>query len=180
MLDYFLLVLAALLIFGFYNYTVIHLFGVPVSLSESFYLFQNEQKGLGYLFTAMMICMALLLMPAWLTVSDAIGGWESNFTFLAFFAAGAIAFVGEAPAFRSCKLESRVHSIAAKIAAFAAIAWCLVVCWRIAYIVPIACLISLVFALLTKTAKKSCVYWLEMAAFLATFATVITECLLLW
>lgn len=180
MLDCFLLALAALLHFGFYNYTVIHLFGVPVSLSESFYLFQNEQRGLGYLFTAMMVCMALLLMPAWLTVSDAIGGWESNFTFLAFLAAGAISFVGVAPAFRSCQLESRVHSIAAKIAAFAAIAWCLVVCWRIAYIVPIACLISLVFALVTKTAKKCYVYWLEMAAFLATFATVITECLLLW
>lgn len=180
MLECILLVLAALLLFSVYNFTVIHIFGVPVTLSESFYLFQSEQKGLGYLFTAMMACMVLLLIPAWLTISDAVGGWESNFTFLAFLAAGSIAFVGAAPAFRGCPLESKVHSISAKLAAFFALAWCLVVCWRIAYIVPIACLISLVLAIVSKTAKKCFVYWLEMAAFLATFAVVITECLLLW
>lgn len=180
MLECILLVLAALLLFSVYNFTVIHMFGVPVTLSESFYLFHSEQKGLGYLFTAMMACMVLLLMPAWLTISDAVGGWESNFTFLAFLAAGSIAFVGAAPAFRGCPLESKVHSISAKLAAFFALAWCLVVCWRIAYIVPITAAVVWGVAFATKTAKRCSGYWWEMCAFVATFAVVITECLLLW
>ena len=179
MIHYLILVLAAVAVFALYNRAIIARFGVPTSLSVSFYLLQDVQKGLGYLFTAMMACMVLLLMPAWLSISDAVGGWERYFTFLAFLAAGSIAFVGAAPAFRSCTMESKVHSIAAKCAAVFALLWCGVVCWRIAYIIPIAVLVVWWVAAVTKTAKKCSVYWWEMCAFVATFATIITECFIL-
>ena len=177
MIHYLILVLSAVLLFAVYNYAAIHIFGIPSSLSETFYLYQKEQAGLGYLFTAMMFCMVLLLLPAWLTISDAAGGWEKNFTFLAFLAAGSIAFVGAAPAFRGCVLESKVHGIAAKCAAAFSLIWCAVVCWRIAYIIPIAAAVVWATAFATKTAKSCSVYWWEMCAFVATFATIITGCI---
>lgn len=170
---------AALLIFAVYNYVSLRLFGVPKSLSETFYLWQNEQKGMGALFTAMMFAVSITLMPAWIEISNAIGGWESNLTFLAFLAAGSIAFVGAAPAFRGCPLESKVHSIAAKCAAVFALLWCGVVCWRICYTIPIAALLVWGVAFATKTAKACSVYWWEMCAFVATFATIITECFII-
>ena len=179
MIHYLILVLAAVAVFALYNRAVIARFGVPTSLSVSFYLLQDVQKGLGYVFTAMMACMVILLMPAWLSISDAIGGWERYLTFLAFFAAGSIALVGAAPAFRSCPLESKVHSIAAKCAAVFSLLWCGVVCWRIAYIVPVAVAVVWGVAFATKTAKRCSVYWWEMCAFVATFATIITECIML-
>lgn len=171
--------LAALLIFAVYNGVALYCFGVPKTLSETFYLWQNVRKGYGAMFTAMMSSIAIILMPAWIEISETIGGWEKNFTFLAFLAAGAIAFVGAAPAFRSCPLESKVHSIAAKCAAVFSLLWCAVVCWRIAYIVPAAILVVWWIAAVTKTAKKCSVYWWEMCAFAATFATIIIECIML-
>ncbi len=179
MIHYLILVLSAVLLFAVYNYAAIHIFGIPSSLSETFYLYQKEEEGLGYLFTAMMFCMVLLLLPAWLTISDAVGGWEKNFTFLAFLDAGSIAFVGAAPAFRGCVLESKVHGIAAKCAAAFSLIWCAVVCWRIAYIIPIAAALVWATAFATKTAKSCSVYWWEMCAFVATFATIITASLIL-
>ena len=168
---------AALLIFTVYNYVSLRLFGVPKSLSETYYLWQNEQRGMGAMFTAMMASVAITLMPAWLTISDAVGGWEKNFTFLAFLAAGSIAFVGAAPAFRGCELESKVHSISAKCAAAFSLLWCCVVCRRTAYIVPVAAAVVWATAFATKTAKSCSVYWWEMCAFVATFATIITGCI---
>lgn len=170
---------AALLIFAVYNYAAIRCFGIPKTLSETFYLWQDVKKGYGAMFTAMMFSVAIILMPAWIEISETIGGWEHNFTFLAFLAAGSIAFVGAAPAFRSCTLESKVHSIAAKCAAVFSLLWCGVICWRIAYIVPIAVAVVWGVAFATKTAKRCSVYWWEMCAFVATFATIITECAIL-
>lgn len=202
-----ILLISSILVFTIYNIVAIKLFRVPTSLSDTFYLYQNKKKGLGYIFTAMMWTMAFLLMPAWLTISDSMPGWEHNFTFLAFFAAAAIVFVGSAPAFRNVGLENKVHMIAAKSCAVFAIAWCAVVCWRIMYVIPI--MIGLVWAFaalleyihlkmdysnhtpeeqekfdikgdLKYVLKRHSDYWWEMCAFGATFATVgIQELILL-
>lgn len=181
-----ILALVALLIFVVYNGLMIINFGMPSSLSDTFYLLQNKKKGLGYLFTAMMTSIAFILMPGWLSISDAIGGWESNLTFMAFFACAGILFVGAAPAFRNIGIENTVHMVSAKLCAVFAIAWCAVVCWRIMYIIPIAIGLAWFIGWLMRNHtnanrpwKKCSDYIWELAAFIATFATVITECLIL-
>lgn len=180
------MVAVSLCIFIVYNAISIGIFGMPTSLSDTFYLYQSKKKGLGYIFSAMMYTMAGTLMPVWLAISDAMPGWEHNLTFLAFFAAAAIMFVGTAPAFRNVGLENKVHMIAAKSCAVFAIAWCAIVCWRIMYIIPIA--IGLVWLtgwlLRNKTNegrdwKRCSDYIWELAAFYATFGTVITQCIIL-
>ena len=174
-----ILVLCAITIFIVYNGIAIAKFGIPKSLSDTFYYYQGTKKGLGYIFTAMMFSMAGLLMPAWITISDSMPGWEHNFTFLAFFAAAAIAFVGAAPAFKNMGIERKVHMIAAKSSAVFAMLWCAVVCWRIMYIIPISIGVIWLTAWLTKTYKSCSDYWWEMAAFLATFTTILIQCLIL-
>ena len=174
-----ILVLCAITIFIVYNSVAIAKFGIPQSLSYTFYSYQGIKKGFGCVFPFMMFSIAGLLMPGWLTISDSMPGWEHNFTFLAFFAAGAIAFVGAAPAFRNVGIERKVHMIAAKSAAVFAIAWCAVVCWRIMYIIPLSIGIIWLTAWLTKTHKTCSDYWWEMAAFLATFTTILVQCLIL-
>lgn len=62
---------------------------------------------------------------------------------------------------------------------FYTLIWCLVVCWQIMYVpIIVAGLIALV-AWLSKTFKEGLIYWLEMMAFGATFATVIIQLLIL-
>lgn len=126
----------------------------------------------------MMFAMALTLLPAWLEVGGVISSWSSYLNPLIFFACAAIAFVGAAPAFRSCPMESAVHSISAKAAAVCAITWCLAACWQIMYVPLLTAGLVAVIGLITKSWKRASVYWLEMMAFGATFMTVIVELLI--
>ena len=175
-----ILTLVGILIFVVYNSVVIGKFGVPSSLSASFYLWNGVKKNLGYIFTGMMFAVSMLLMPAWLEITEVISSWSHNLTVLPFFGAAMIAFVGAAPAFRSCEMESKVHTISATAAAVFSLLWCAVVCYKLAWIIlPLSLGIVWGIAFLTKTQKTASVYWWEMVAFLATFATIVTECMIL-
>lgn len=182
------LILASLACFIFmaYNIVAIKIFGMPTSLSDTFYLYQSKKKGLGYIFSAMMWFMAFSLVPAWLTISDAMPGLEHNLTFLAFLASSMILFVGSAPAFRGIELENKVHMISAKLCAVFAIAWCAIVCWRIMYIIPIAIGLAWLIGWLLRNHTNENRKWTrcsdyiwELAAFIATFTTIITQCIIL-
>ena len=173
-----ILILISLFIFTVYNAVSLKQFRIPKSLSETFYLWNNKKKNLGYVFTGMMFSMALTLVPAWLELGEVISSWSAYLNPLAFFACAAIAFVGASPAFRANKLEGTVHKVAAIVAAACSMIWCLSVCWKIIYVpLGIAGLIAAVGAI-TKTWKSASVYWLEMMAFGATFITVIVELIL--
>lgn len=175
-----ILVLIAFALFIIYNVVICVTYGIPTSLSVSFYLLNSTKKGLGYVFTGFMFVMALLLMPAWIQLSEVVSSWSHNCTFLAFLACGSIAFVGAAPAFRSCPLESKVHSISAKLAAAFSILWCGIVCYKLLWLLPIAFVVSFGIAFLSKTLNKTYfTYWIELVAFLYTFSTITLQyCLL--
>ena len=172
-------VCVAFLLFIAYNIALLIQFGIPTSLSESFYLYESKKKNLGYIFTGFMFTMAFCLLPGWLEVGDHWSSWSHYLDFLAFFTCAAICFVGAAPAFRATKLESSIHEISAKICAATALAWCFIVCWNIAYVPAIGATIPAIVGACTKTWKTAQVYWLEMMAFGATFATVITAAAML-
>ena len=174
-----ILALVAIGIFVIYNAVAIHFFGIPKSLSETFYLYQKKRRNLGYIFTGMMFTVALTLIPAWIEITEVISTWSHYLTVLPFLGAAMIAFVGAAPAFRSCELESKVHTISATAAAVFSLLWCAVVCYKIAYIIPISAVIIWSIAFATKTQETAQTYWWEMVAFLATFTTIVTECIIL-
>lgn len=149
-----------------YNAVAIALFGIPESLSMTYYLYK-ERCNKGWLFCLMMFAVVASMMPAWITMSEG-----SNFQFLAFLAPAAIAFVGTAPAFLSSDIENKVHSIAALIAAACSLLWVIIVTpywWTILVFLGLVAL----GAFLTKTYKTAYVYWFEMVAFGATFTSTI-------
>ena len=121
MITWLSLVCASLAVFLAYNITALCIFGVPSSLSNTYYLYEAKMKHLGMVFPAMMASMAFTLLPAWLELGEIVSLWSAYLNPLAFFACAAILFVGGAPAFRSNRLEGTVHEVAAKIAAAAAL-----------------------------------------------------------
>lgn len=159
-------IIVATCIYVAYNAICLALFGIPESLSNTYYLWK-EKNGKGYLFCLMMYAVVALMMPAWITLSEG-----SCFQFLAFLAPSAIAFVGTAPAFKSDDLENVVHSTAAIVAAICSLAW-------VAVITPYWWMILVWFgfialaAILTSSYKTCLVYWLEQVAFLSTFTAAI-------
>lgn len=171
--------LIALLVFAAYNTAVLIKFGVPASLSETFYLWNKTKKGLGFIFTLMMFIMAGFLIPGWMTLTETVSTWSHNLTVLPFIAAASLGFVGATPAFKDCKLENNVHMGGAICASVFSILWICIVCYHIAWIILPACLVLVwIAAFATKTHKTGATYWWEMVAIASTFITIITEILL--
>ena len=159
-------IIVATAIYVAYNAFSLAIFGVPESLSNTYYLYK-EKWNKGWLFCLMMYLVVALMMPAWISLSEG-----SNFQFLAFLAPASIMFVGTAPRFKDSQLESRVHTISAVIAAACSLAW-------VALLTPYwwVMLIWLGFiagvSVLTSSYKTAYVYWLEQVAFGSTFTAAI-------
>lgn len=159
-------IIVATIIYVVYNAIAIAIFGIPESLSNTYYLWK-ERNGKGWLFPLMMYAVVAFMMPAWLTLSEG-----STFQFLAFLAPMSIAFVGTAPKFKDDKLEGNVHSISAVIAAACSLLWvALVTPYWVA--IPIYVVFEGAKAFFSKTYKTCLVYWLEQVAFLSTFTVAI-------
>ena len=162
-----ILILIAIFIYSLYNCIVLNQFGIPKSLSMTFYLFKEKKDWLKIWFPIMMVSMAFLLMPAWLEISEG-----STFQFLAFLAPAAIIFTGMAPAFKSSSLENVVHMTSAIFAAIASLLWTALV----AHLWPVIVVWFIIIAIVmfvTKTVKTSYIYWLETVAFLSTFTAIL-------
>lgn len=156
----------AILLFAIYNIVALMLFGVPKSLSMTYYLFKEREDCLKALFPVTITLICILLMPCWLEISKG-----SPWQFTSFLGAGTLLFVGFAPAFKSNYLEKRVHETSAYAAALFSMLWIIMVTpfW---YIILIVLGIVAGLAIWTKTWKKCCIYWLEMVAFASTFISI--------
>lgn len=159
-------VLIAFAIYLVYNGIAIKLFGIPYSLSDTFYLYKQKKEWMRIFFPIMMVLLVVFLMPAWLEISAA-----SALQFLAFFASGGILFVGTAPAFMSSDLENKVHTYSAIGAVVFALLWVIFVskAW---FMIPIWFAVIALIAWLTKTWKSALIYWLENVAFMSTFTSI--------
>lgn len=158
-------IIVATCIYVVYNAIAIAIFGVPESLSNTYYLWK-EKNGKGWLFCLMMYLVVALMMPAWITISEG-----SNFQFLAFLAPASLMFVGTAPRFKDFSLENKVHTYSAYLAAACSLLWVGLVTpyWWVILI-----WIGLISGVLTITKTYSClIYWLETIAFGATFTSTI-------
>ena len=159
-------IIIATVIFVAYDALAIVLFGIPESLSNTYYLYK-EKCNKGWLFCLMMYLVVALMMPAWISLSEG-----SNFQFLAFLAPASIAFVGTAPRFKDFDLENKVHTYSAYIAAVCSILWVALVTpyW---YIILIWLGFIALASIFTSSYKTCLVYWLEQVAFGSTFTAAI-------
>lgn len=165
-----ILILLSMALFVAYNIFACVKWGVPTSLSTTYYSLPNKWR---WVFTVFMWAIAILLMPAWIEVANSFGDWRVHLKFLAFLTCGLICLVGAAPNFRAFEMESKVHAISATASAVTALLWCLVCGWQIMYVPIASAVLCLVIGLSTKTLKDAKVYWLELMAFCATYSTVL-------
>lgn len=157
----------AILMFLMYNIVCLILFGVPKSLNQTYYLFKERINALKVLFPVMIGLIVVFLLPCLFSISE-----DSAFQFMAFLSMVALLFVGFCPTFLNSNFDNKLHTIATYIYATYALLWIIFVTpyW---YIILIMAGIISVIATLTKTWKKSYIYWLEMITFISIFITII-------
>lgn len=153
------LVVIALVVFLVYLVGIIGVFGIPASISDTYYLLEKKRKGLGWLFTAMCWIVGGTLLPAWLDMTP------ETYQFSAFLAAAGLLFVGAAPQFK-LSLTGWVHHGAAALCGMSAVLWCIL---SGLWFIPFNCF--LIFGWLALRYGKP-MFWLELAAFGATYLTI--------
>lgn len=158
----------AIFMYIIYLVITLMLFGVPKSLSSTYYLFKDRINNLKYLFPSMIIMMVVFMTPCWLELSK-----DATFQFTAFLSIVGLLFVGATPAFRDSEMNSKIHDVAAYMCVLFAILWIVLVTpyW---YILLIVCIIVGALAYVTKTWKTSHIFWLENAVLFSTFISMIT------
>lgn len=149
------LIIISAAVFLSYMVAIIARYGIPASVSESYYLLPLKWNAA---FTLFCVAVAMTLLPAWLDKSPGP---------LPFLACAGLAFVGVAAKFRDDFVE-KTHVVAALLCGGFAQAW-IVLCTPFWYL-------SLAFFLaggwLAWRKRKQRIFWLETAAFLSTFLTV--------
>ena len=150
--------IATLVMSGYLAY-VVGCFGIPRSLSDTFYLLGDR----GWLFQVVLGLFGVLLMPIWIDLSSA------NTEFLAFLACAGLLFVAAAPCFK-IDIEGKVHYTSAVICCIAAFAWQMMeMCW----LLPIG---SLALALgATMITKGKLFWWVEMAILVSSVISIFVK-----
>lgn len=149
------LLVATLVMSGYLAY-VVGCFGIPRSLSDTYYLLGKR----GWIFQAVLCLFGSLLMPTWIDLS-------SNGTqFLAFLACAGLLFVTTAPCFK-IDIEGKVHYVSAVVCCMAAFIWQIAeMCW----LLPIG---SLALALgSTVITKGKLFWWVEMAILVGSVISI--------
>lgn len=151
------LVIASIVIFLTYTTYAIKKFGVPDSLSETFYLLENR----GWIFQAVLFsCAALLLVPL-------MEATNNDFKLLEFLTVGGVFFVSVAPFFK-LELEGRVHGVSAIVSGISGITWSIL--QGFGYIPLFSGLLFIGLYFLTKTGLT---FWAEMIIFASVYTTLI-------
>lgn len=156
------MVLIAIIIFILYLGVNIKWFGIPSSLSNTYYLLEEKKKGLGVMFTLMTWLVVFLLMPVWLDKTP------ENSQFLAFLASASLLFVGTASQFKM-PMTREVHFVSAGICLLTSQIWLMVIgVWYIPIIVYALYALYYFFR-----SKDNWLFWVEMLAFITTFIAVL-------
>lgn len=157
-----LLYYCGIIFFVLYISSIIAMYGIPSSISESFYLLEKGYKdirwNMSYAFTIFCYIICFSIMPVWLEYTP------KNLQFIPFISASALGFVGTAPYFKT--INKKIHFIAAVICMIFAISWIYTVanqCWyvplNIAAVIILLCLIN----------NKNWMFYLEIWAFISLF-----------
>lgn len=157
----------AIFMYIIYLMVSLMLFGVPRSLSMTYYLFKERVDNLKYLFPSMITMMVVFMMPCWLQISEG-----SPYQFMTFLSMAALLFVGATPAFNDSDMENHIHTVAAYVCAIFASLWIILVTpyW---YVLLIMLVIIGAIAYVTKTWKTAYIFWLENVVLISAFITML-------
>lgn len=155
----------SLIIFTVYVLLIGLMFGIPTSLSDTYYLLQGKLKGAGMAFILLMYFVAFtLVMPI-------LDNTTEGLQIFAFLPIVGIGFVGAAPLFKG--KDSLAHRVAALTAAGGSVFWVLL---THTYYWPYLVFAAITFSLIMLFSKtiKCYIFWAEMAIFYSMYAILIS------
>lgn len=148
------MIVSMIVLFGYLVYVVAK-FGIPQSISDTFYLLGKK----GWMFQVALAATAFCVVPSLIDAST------ENTQFLAFFGCAGLAFVAFAPLFKM-ELEGKVHFVSAY---FCCGSLCLWQVFNTSWLIPVVCL-ALVAIPMVK--DKKYMWWLEIATIVSALVSM--------
>lgn len=146
----------SLIIMSIYLGMVLIKFGIPKSISETYYLLGK----MGWLFQVTLFSVAFLVVPTLIDRSS------ENTRFLAFLACAGLAFVGAAPLFKR-ELDGKVHYISAAMCCGGLVLWQV---FNASWVVPLICFVAIIPPMLFDGKRM---WWLEIATIVSAYVSLI-------
>jgi 4-amino-4-deoxy-L-arabinose transferase-like glycosyltransferase len=156
------LLYTSIVLFTVYIAWMVLKYGIPDSISETFYILEERKKGLGWIFTTWCWAVSFTLFPYWVEISS------ENTQFLPFFAAFGLCLVGVAPQFKEEGTVRKLHFIGASASGVCSI---LALCLSGLWIYPLFA--APITAYFIYTNKREWLFWIEMGAFISTYSALI-------
>ena len=149
------MIASMVIIFGYLCYVVAK-FGIPQSISDTYYLLDKQ----GWLFQLALAATAFCVVPSLIDASS------ENTQFLAFLACAGLAFVSTAPLFKM-ELEGKVHFTSAYICCGCLVLWQV---FNTSWLIPLVCFALVAIPLLK---DRKYMWWIEIATILSAYVSLI-------
>lgn len=149
------MIASMIILFGYLAFVVVK-FGIPQSISDTFYLLGKK----GWMFQVALAATAFCVIPSLIDAST------ENTQFLAFLGCGGLAFVAFAPLFKM-ELEGKVHFVSAYICCGSLALWQV---FNTSWVIPVVCLALVAIPMLK---DKKYMWWLEIATIVSAYVSLI-------
>lgn len=155
-----IIIFIAAIAFEGYLFYILREYGVPHSLSETYYFLQKKK---GAIFQALMVGIGILMIGPFIEATP------ESVQFLAFLPCASLLFIGIAPRFAD-SYEGKIHYIATGIASLTTLCWFIFADPDI-WCVLVAALLIAAIAIIAE--PKKWMFWIECAFFISVFVGVI-------
>lgn len=149
------MIASLIILFGYLAFVVAK-FGIPQSISDTYYLLGKQ----GWLFQLALAATAFCVVPSLIDASS------ENTKFLAFLACAGLAFVSAAPLFKM-ELEGKVHFTSAYICCGSLVLWQV---FNTSWIIPLVCFALVAYPMLK---DKKYMWWMEIATIVSAYVSLI-------
>lgn len=158
------LVTISFCIFVAYILSTVYLFGVPSSISDTFYLLEAKKRNLGGAFTLMMFSIGFLIISPFIEITP------ENWEFLPFLSVAGILFVGAAPLFKRGGTDTLVHTYGAISAGAFSLLWLFICYPEIWGSLVDAVVVACIGLFLSRRAfDYTYLFWIEIVLFLTIY-----------
>lgn len=168
-----IILLVDILIFTIYVVYILIKFGIPKNLSASYYAFEEQKKGTGLLFPALLVFICTTALPIWITTTYYASTWTSTFLFCPIVTLVCLLAVAASAQYKSNTALVYFHYTCAIIASFCAVLWLCLAAYQIMYIAFGILGVLLSAGIITGTLKKCTLFWLEITAFYCIFFSLL-------
>lgn len=149
------MILSMIILFGYLAFVVAK-FGIPKSISDTFYLLGKK----GWMFQVTLFLVAFSVMPTLIDKSS------EDTQFLAFLSCAGLIFVGAAPFFKRT-FDRKIHFISAAICCFGLVLWQI---FNASWVTPLVCLLAVLYPMFK---DRKYMWWLEIATVVSAYVSLL-------